>query len=131
MQFSVVVLALATSALALPNLGPSAQGSGKSKGKGKDEKHRFAVPDDVTVNQAETKCGSDNQLSCCNKISSAQDTNIISSGLISLSSLLGAGPGAEGVSLFDGCSPLIGDVVNHQCENIAACCQNSPSSAVS
>jgi len=127
MKFSVVVLALATSALALPNLGPSARGSGK--GKGKDDKH-FAVPDDLTVNQAQTKCGSDNKLNCCNKVTYAEDTNAVSSGLLSLAGLLGGvGPGAQAIGLFDGCSPLIGDLVNHQCENIAACCQNSPSSA--
>lgn len=134
MKFSAVVLALATSVVALPNLGPRGEGPEAGKEDGKPDV-KFPVPDDMTVKQAQTKCGDQAQLSCCNKATYAGDSNIISSGLLSgaLSNLIGSGTGAEGLGLFDDCSnlPIIGDVVNQQCKQNIACCQNSPSSAVS
>ncbi|KAJ5795024.1 hypothetical protein N7457_001623 [Penicillium paradoxum] len=137
MQFtlSAVVLAFAGFAAAMP---------AENVGNGVQAQHgapRFKVPDNMTIQQAQAKCGDQAQLSCCNKAIYAGDTTDINSGLLAgtLSNLIGAGSGAEGLGLFDQCSkldlqvPIIGipiqDVLNQKCKQNIACCQNSPSSA--
>ena len=86
---------------------------------------RFKVPDDMTVKQAQAKCGNQAQLSCCNKAVYA-----------------GGGSGCSGIELFDQCSKLdiqipiliaipIQDLVDQNCKQNVACCQTSPSTAVS
>jgi hypothetical protein len=95
MQFtlSTVVLAFAGLAVAIP---------------AQQDSPRFPVPDDLTVEQAQAKCGNKAQLSCCNTATYAGDTTNINSGTLSgvLSNLIGAGSGAKGVGIFDQCSKL-------------------------
>jgi hypothetical protein len=147
MQFTIsAVLALAATVAALPPVGPSAGGVGNANGvanKG-NTNVRFPVPDDMTVKQAQAKCGDQAQLSCCNKATYAGDTTDVNSGMLggTLSNLIGSGSGADGLGLFDQCSKLdlqipiliaipIQDLINQKCKQNIACCQNSPSSAVS
>lgn len=147
MQFSIsaLVLGLAATVYALPPGAPSAGGAGSGNGVGNkgNTDVRFTVPDNMTVKQAQAKCGDQAQLSCCNKAVYAGDTTDINSGILggTLSNLIGSGSGASGLGLFDQCSkldlqiPIIGipiqDLINQKCKQNIACCQNSPSSAVS
>ncbi|CAG7979502.1 unnamed protein product [Penicillium nalgiovense] len=131
MQFtlSAVVLAFAGLAAAMPAENHQ-QGA-----------PRFSVPDSLTVKQAQSKCGNQAQLSCCNSATYAGDTTDINSGILSgaLSNLIGAGSGAKGLGIFDQCSkldaqiPIIGiaaqDILNQKCKQNIACCANSPSEA--
>lgn len=98
MQFtlSAVVLAFAGLAAAMPAENHQ-QGA-----------PRFSVPDSLTVKQAQSKCGNQAQLSCCNSATYAGDTTDINSGILSgaLSNLIGAGSGAKGLGIFDQCSKL-------------------------
>ncbi|KAJ5534370.1 hypothetical protein N7527_000624 [Penicillium freii] len=137
MQFtlSAVVLAFAGLAAAMPaeNVANGVQNQNGAP--------RFPVPDNLTVDQAQAKCGDQAQLSCCNKATYAGDTTDINSGILSgaLSNLIGAGSGASGLGLFDQCSkldaqvPIIGipiqDALNQKCKQNIACCENSPSTA--
>lgn len=128
MQFSItaVFLGLAAFAAAAP---------------AQHEKPRFPVPGDLTVKQAQSKCGDQAQLSCCNKAVYAGDTTDVNSGILggTLSNLIGAGSGASGAGIFDQCSkldvqiPIIGipiqDAINQKCKQNIACCANSPSTA--
>ncbi|KAL1999730.1 hypothetical protein VTN02DRAFT_4094 [Thermoascus thermophilus] len=138
MQFSLatVVLALATSVAALPSLGPNAGGVGNANGVGNHDNGnvRFPVKNDVTVQQAQHRCGDHTQLSCCQKASYAGDTVNANSGILggALSSLIGNGGSTEGLGLFDQCSKLpinllLTDLINRQCNENIACCQDSPS----
>jgi hypothetical protein len=147
MQFtlSAVVLGLAATVAALPP-SPYAGGAGNANGianKG-NTNVRFPVPADMTVKQAQAKCGDQAQLSCCNKATYAGDTTDVNSGMLggTLSNLIGSGSGADGLGLFDQCSKLdlqipiliavpIQDLINQKCKQNIACCQNSPSGAVS
>ncbi|KAJ5104743.1 hypothetical protein NUU61_002090 [Penicillium alfredii] len=145
MQFtlSALVLGLAGSVVALPPGGPNAGGQGNGNGVGNKGNNnvKFPVPDDMTVKQAQAKCGDQAQLSCCNKATYAGDTTDVNSGMLggTLSNLIGSGSGADGLGLFDQCSKLdlqipiiaipIQDLVNQKCKQNIACCQNSPSSA--
>ncbi|KAJ9257990.1 fungal hydrophobin [Paecilomyces variotii] len=131
MKFSLTaaVLALATAVVALPQ---DATNSGNNI--------RFPVKKDVTVQQAQTKCGDQATLSCCNKATYSGDTTNADSGILggALSGLISGGSGA-GLGLFDQCSKLpldinvigvgLNELVNQQCKQNIACCQNSPSDA--
>jgi hypothetical protein len=103
MQFTIsaVILALAGFAAAAPAeaLNNSVEGH---------ERPRFKVPDGMTVKEAQAKCGDQAQLSCCNKATYAGDTTDVNSGMLggTLSNLIGAGSGADGVGIFDQCSKL-------------------------
>ncbi|RAL09780.1 hydrophobin family protein, partial [Aspergillus homomorphus CBS 101889] len=102
---------------------------------------RFPVPDSYTVKQGSDKCGDQAQLSCCNKATYAGDTTTIDSGALAglLSNIAGSGSGSQGIGLFDQCSkldlsiPIIGinaqDILNQQCKQNIACCQDSGASA--
>ncbi|CAI7591357.1 unnamed protein product [Penicillium discolor] len=103
---------------------------------------RFPVPDSLTVEQAQAKCGDQAQLSCCNKATYAGDTTDINSGILAgtLSNLVGSGSGASGLGVFDQCSKLgvqipvligvpIQDLLSQTCKQNIACCANSPSTA--
>ncbi|KAL4740041.1 rodlet protein [Aspergillus similis] len=126
MKFSIAaaVVAFAASVAALPPA-PDAQLAGNGVGnKGNSN--------------ASDKCGDRAQLSCCNKAKYAGDTTEVENGILAgaLSDIAGAGSGAEGLGLFDQCSKLdvtvligVQDLVNQQCKQNIACCQNSPSSA--
>ncbi|KAJ5665044.1 Hydrophobin [Penicillium maclennaniae] len=132
MQFSLtaITLALASVAVALPSqAGLESQGSDI----------RWKVPAGMTVLEAQSKCGDQAQLSCCNKAIYAADTTDINSGLGGglLSNLMGSGSGAEGAGIFDQCTKLnahipvvagipIQDLLNQQCKQNIACCANSP-----
>ncbi|KAJ6132522.1 fungal hydrophobin [Penicillium samsonianum] len=149
MQFSLsaIVLGLAATVYALPPGGSAnAGGAGNANGVGNkgNTDVRFAVPDNMTVKQAQAKCGDQAQLSCCNKAVYAGDTTDINSGMLggTLSNLIGSGSGASGLGLFDQCSKLdlqipivnlipinVQDLINQKCKQNIACCQNSPSSA--
>ncbi|PLB45975.1 fungal hydrophobin [Aspergillus steynii IBT 23096] len=140
MQFSITtVLAFAATVAALP---PAvANGNGNGIGNKGNSQVRFPVPDDITVKQASEKCGDQAELSCCNKATYAGDTTNVDEGILAgaLSNLIGAGSGSEGLGLFDQCSKLplqvniiaiaLNDLVNQQCKQNIACCQNSPSDA--
>ena len=111
MQFSLVtVLGLAATVAALPPVGPSAGGVGNANGVGNkgNTNVKFPVPESMTVKQAQAKCGDQAQLSCCNKATYAGDTTDVNSGMLggTLSNLIGAGSGADGLGLFDQCSKL-------------------------
>jgi hypothetical protein len=69
---------------------------------------RFSVPDDMTVHQAQAKCGDQAQLSCCNKATYAKDTTDAEKDLLAgaLSNLIAGGSGSEGLGLFEQCSQL-------------------------
>lgn len=105
MQFSLtsVVLALTSVAAALPH---------ESVGNGmQSQEHdavRWHVPSGMTVQEAQSKCGDQAQLSCCNKATYAGDTTDVNSGLGGglLSNLIGSGSGADGAGIFDQCSKL-------------------------
>ncbi|KAF7718823.1 Hydrophobin [Penicillium ucsense] len=146
MQFTTLsaLLGLAATVVALPPVAPSAGGVGNGNGVGNkgNTQVRFPVPDNMTVKQAQAKCGDQAQLSCCNKATYAGDTTDVNSGILggTLSNLIGAGSGADGLGLFNQCSKLdlqipvligvpIQDLVNQKCKQNIACCQNSPSSA--
>lgn len=88
MRFSAAVLALAATAVALP----------------RDDVF-WGVPDDMTVSQAQAKCGEDTELYCCNKVSKSGDSKNVNVGALSgaLSKLAGSG---NGLGLFDQCSKL-------------------------
>ncbi|KAL1851265.1 hypothetical protein Plec18167_005254 [Paecilomyces lecythidis] len=104
-----------------------------------DSDVRFPVNKDLTVQQAQTKCGDQTTLSCCNKATYSGDTTNANSGILggALSDLIGGGSG-QGLGLFDQCSKLpldinvigvgVNDLVNQQCKQNIACCQNSSSS---
>ncbi|KAL4760232.1 hydrophobin family protein [Aspergillus foveolatus] len=139
MKFSIAaaVVAFAASVAALPPATDS-QLAGNGVGNKGNSNVKFPVPDNVTVKQASDKCGDQAQLSCCNKAVYAGDTTEVEDGILAgaLSNLIGAGSGAEGLGLFDQCSKLdialligVQDLVNQQCKQNIACCQNSPSSA--
>ncbi|KAJ5908379.1 Hydrophobin [Penicillium taxi] len=134
MQFSIatIVLAISTLAVALP---------AESGLKGQGDNVKWKVPKGLTVSEAQSKCGDQAQLSCCNKATYAGDTTDVNSGLGGglLSNLIGSGSGAEGVGLFEQCSkldaqvPIIGipiqDLLEQNCKQNIACCANSPSTA--
>jgi hypothetical protein len=109
MKFSIAaaVVAFAASVAALPPA-PGAQLAGNGVGNKGNSNVKFPVPDNVTVKQASDKCGDQAQLSCCNKATYAGDTTEVADGLLAgtLSNLIGAGSGAEGLGLFDQCSKL-------------------------
>ncbi|OJJ64229.1 hypothetical protein ASPSYDRAFT_192397 [Aspergillus sydowii CBS 593.65] len=93
---------------------------------------------DMTVEEASSKCGNQAQLSCCNEVDYVGDTTTIQKGVASgiLSGLLGQGSGAEGIGAFKGCSKLgvaaaigVQDILNKQCQQNIACCDNSGSEA--
>lgn len=62
------------------------------------------VPGDVTVGQAGDTCGSDLDLSCCDKVDQSGDAINTAEGL--LAGLLEGGLEDATVGLFDGCSKL-------------------------
>ncbi|KAJ5287257.1 fungal hydrophobin [Penicillium angulare] len=139
MQFSIsaVVLAFASMATALPteasNNGLQSQEPGHV---------RWPVPGGMSVKEAQSKCGDQAQLSCCNVATYAGDTTDVNAGIGGglLSNLIGSGSGAKGAGIFDQCSKLdvqipiliavpIQDVLNQRCKQNVACCANSPSTA--
>jgi len=166
--FGISVALLAAGAAALP---PSAGGVGNGNGIGNkgNTAVKFPVPDDMTVKQAQAKCGDQAQLSCCNHATWAGDTTDVNSGILAgtLGNLIGAGSGSTGLGLFDQCSQLdvqgelhysriiiiiiiiiitteltwivpavlgvlaVQDLLKKKCQQNIACCQNSPSNAVS
>lgn len=100
MQFSLtaIALAFATLAAAMPHeSGLESQGD-----------VRWKVPKGMTVKEAQSKCGDQAQLSCCNKAVYAGDTTDVNSGIGGglLSNLIGTGSGASGAGIFDQCSKL-------------------------
>ncbi|KAJ5134682.1 hypothetical protein N7448_000300 [Penicillium atrosanguineum] len=135
MQFSLtaITLALASVAVAMPTL--ESQNSADV---------RFKVPKGMTVKEAQSKCGDQAQLSCCNKAVYAGDTTDVNSGIGAglLSNLIGTGSGADGAGIFDQCSKLdvqipiliavpIQDLLDQRCKQNVACCASSPSTASS
>ncbi|KAL3481513.1 hypothetical protein BJX99DRAFT_253437 [Aspergillus californicus] len=94
----------------------------------------FPVPDSLTVEEASSKCGTQAQLSCCNEGKYVGNTTSIGG---TLSNLLGAGSGAEGLGLFSQCSKLdipiiidLQDLVNQQCKQNIVCCDHSGGGAL-
>ncbi|KAJ5619948.1 hypothetical protein N7510_003932 [Penicillium lagena] len=136
----ITLMALVASAVALPPSGPMFGNANGIANKGNTDVH-WQVPEDMTVHQAQAKCGDQAQLSCCNKATYAGDTTDAEKGILAgaLSNLISGGSGSDGLGLFDQCSnldaqvPIIGipiqDLVKKKCQQNIACCQNSPSSA--
>ncbi|KAA8648071.1 hydrophobin family protein [Aspergillus tanneri] len=101
-----------------------------------DPSVKFPAPEGMTIKEGVDKCGTQAQLSCCNKATVAGDTS--HSGGV-LSDLLGAGSGSEGASLFSQCSKLpininiiaisLQDLLKQQCKQNVVCCQTTGSSA--
>ncbi|KAL3451513.1 hypothetical protein BJX65DRAFT_293482 [Aspergillus insuetus] len=90
---------------------------------------QFTIPSSMTVEQGSSKCGTQAQLSCCNKAKYGGDTTTVGGGL---SNLLGAGSAAEGLGIFTECSKLdvslligVQDILNQQCKQNIACCDKS------
>jgi len=103
MQFSLSVIAVAFASLAAAL--PAETGLQNQEG---GHHVRFPVPGGMTVKEAQSKCGDQAQLSCCNRATYARDTTDINSGIGGglLSNLIGTGSGAEGAGIFDQCSKL-------------------------
>ena len=129
MQFTTVfTLAFATFAAAAP----AAVGDASSS-------TITPVGNQVTVGQAGDKCGTDFDLSCCNKADYSGDATNVASGIFG--GLLQGAVGKNGLGLFDGCSKLditagivgggVSDLLNSQCKQTAACCQKSGTEQVS
>ncbi|GES64173.1 conidial hydrophobin Hyp1/RodA [Aspergillus terreus] len=155
MKFTATILALAATAVALPQIGhggdhkgpqgdgvgnangATGNGAGNGIGNQGNSQTRFRAPEDMTVQQASKKCGDNMQLSCCNKETAAGDTTDIPDGPLAdaLKGVLGgAGSGSEGLGLLEQCGkldiiPIISDLINKHCDAKAACCQDSGSSA--
>lgn len=104
MQFTTALLALAATAVALPNVGP-APAKGSQVG---GQQAFWPVSDDVTVEEAKAACGNDNQIACCDDTTFTGDQVEVVSGPLAgaLSDLLGGKNGAKGLGLFDKCSKL-------------------------
>lgn len=134
MQFSLTAIALAftTLAAAMPH----------ESGLESHGDVRWKVPKGMTVKEAQSKCGDQAQLSCCNKAVYAGDTTDVNSGIGGglLSNLIGTGSGASGAGIFDQCSKLdvqipiliavpIQDLLDQRCKQNIACCASSPSTA--
>ncbi|PYI04301.1 fungal hydrophobin [Aspergillus sclerotiicarbonarius CBS 121057] len=128
MRFTAIALALASVAIAQPSARTARGGP------------LFPAPHGMTVSQGQESCGDGASLSCCNKATYAGDTTNDNSGLLSglLGNLLGAGSGSEGIGLADQCSKVdlealdllgLNDLLNTQCEQNVACCQDSGASA--
>jgi hypothetical protein len=101
------LMALVASAVALPPSAPMVGNSNGVANKGNTDV-RYPVPDDMTVHQAQAKCGDQAQLSCCNKATYAGDTTDAEDGILAgaLSNLVAGGSGSDGLGLFDQCSQL-------------------------
>lgn len=127
MKFTATILALAATAVALPQIGhggdhkgpqgdgvgnangASGNGAGNGIGNQGNSQTRFRAPEDMTVQQASKKCGDNMQLSCCNKETAAGDTTDIPDGPLAdaLKGVLGgAGSGSEGLGLLEQCGKL-------------------------
>lgn len=104
MQFTTALLALAATAVALPNVGP-APGKGSEVG---GQESFWPVSDDVSVEEAKAACGDDNQIACCDDTTFTGDQVEVESGPLAgaLKDLLGGKNGAKGLGLFDKCSKL-------------------------
>lgn len=105
MRFTLapLVLALSTLATAAPHENAVARSPNGLRGQD-HEAIRWHVPHSMTVQEAQSKCGNQAQLSCCNKATYAGDTKDVNAG--ALSNLIGAGSGADGLGVFDQCSEL-------------------------
>lgn len=101
--FTTFVLGISTLAAAVPHENGLAHNSNGLRGQDTDAV-RWHVPHDMTVEEAQSKCGEQAQLSCCNKATYAGDTTSQNAG--PLSNLLAAGSGAQGLGIFDQCSQL-------------------------
>ncbi|OJJ45855.1 hypothetical protein ASPZODRAFT_133725 [Penicilliopsis zonata CBS 506.65] len=137
MKFILAALALAASVVALPSTPSTATNSGNDQGNGSADV-RFPIKDNkMTVQQAQTTCGSQASVECCNKATYAGDTTSFDYGLLdgTLSSLIGSGSGAQGLGLFSQCSSLDATVIgadqllNQKCNQNVVCCQNSGATA--
>jgi hypothetical protein len=104
MQFTTAILALAATAVALPNVGP-APGKGSQVG---GQESFWPVANDVSVEEAKAACGNDNQIACCDDTTFTGDQVEVESGPLAgaLKDLLGGKNGAKGLGLFDKCSKL-------------------------
>jgi hypothetical protein len=104
MQFSISAIALAFASLTAAMPTEHSNNALESQ----HQAPRFKVPDSMTVEQAQAKCGDQAQLSCCNKAVYAGDTTDVNSGALGgvLSNLIGSGSGASGLGVFDQCSKL-------------------------
>ncbi|KAI1653927.1 hypothetical protein F4813DRAFT_393080 [Daldinia decipiens] len=120
MQFTIVAaLTMALGALGAPQLGGPPNTNSIPP-----------VPGDVTVGQAGDTCGSDLDLSCCDKVDQSGDAINTAEGL--LAGLLEGALEDATVGLFDGCSKLnvaalvgLSDLLESQCKQTPACCQHS------
>lgn len=92
MKFFAVATFLATSVAALP----SSTGTNHAASQ-------------LTLKQAQDKCGNEAKVSCCNKKIESGDSYEKNEGLLSggiLNNLLGGNKGSQGLGVFDQCSEL-------------------------
>ncbi|KAL4805952.1 hydrophobin [Aspergillus unguis] len=119
LSIAAAVVTFAASVMALP---PAAGNSNV----------KYPVPNSMTVKQASDKCGDKAQVSCCNKATYSGDLTKAQSGILAgaLNDILGGSGASEGAGLFDQCAGIsVVGLLNDQCKQNVACCQNSPSSA--
>ncbi|EEA24305.1 hypothetical protein TMatcc_007391 [Talaromyces marneffei ATCC 18224] len=130
MQFTTALLALAATAVALPNVGPSPPKGGEL---GKQQPF-WPVDQGVTVEEAKAACGNNNQVACCDDTTFTGDQVEVESGPLAgaLKELIGGKNGAKGLGLFDKCSNLnldvlLGttDLISNHCKQNIACCQGN------
>lgn len=69
---------------------------------------KFPVDPELTIKQAEAKCGNDAQVSCCNKATYTHDITTSDTGPLPgvVQTALAGGPGSDGLGLFGQCKDV-------------------------
>lgn len=69
---------------------------------------KFPVDPELTIKQAEAKCGNDAQVSCCNKATYTHDITTSDTGPLPgvVQTALAGGPGSDGLGLFGQCNGM-------------------------
>lgn len=69
---------------------------------------KFPVDSELTIKQAEAKCGNDAQVSCCNKATYTHDITTSDTGPLPgvVQTALAGGPGSDGLGLFGQCNDM-------------------------
>ncbi|KAJ5648822.1 conidial hydrophobin Hyp1/RodA [Penicillium longicatenatum] len=125
MKFFATALLLAATAMALPQ--PGGEGNIQS------------IPKDMTINQAQAKCGDNAKVNCCNKYTTNKNINTNNSGPLAgvaqsaLAQGLGIGEQCNDLSLNVPVLNIVGggvdQLINQKCKQNIACCQNTGSNA--
>ncbi|BCS25329.1 uncharacterized protein APUU_50040S [Aspergillus puulaauensis] len=101
---------------------------------------KFPVDPELTIQQAEAKCGNDAQVFCCNKAMYTHDITTSDTDPLPgvVQTALGGGPGGDGLGLFGQCKDMtarvpvlnvVGGGVDRKaaesCKRNIACCPSS------